>query len=222
MSEKLKYCFGFVGWLFLLLILVGCDAAADMGNIGFDENIIFTDTFAAGQMGDWVIEGDSAGQIAIIDEHLVIEIREPNMIQYSALPAPTVTDFVAEVDVRQIQGDVQSSFGMLFQMQAPDQFYRFEITANGMYMLERRNNDGSWTRFVEDWTDSPAINQGINVLNTLKVEAVGQNISVYVNEVLVQQISDTSYSDGLIALDAGTFTQPNLQVAFDNFRISQP
>ncbi|MCP5099194.1 MAG: hypothetical protein GY943_26880 [Chloroflexi bacterium] len=222
LKSKLLNYFGFVGCLLLMMPLVSCGASSDFGNIGFGEDVIFADTFAAGQMGDWVIEGDATGQIAIIDEHLVIEISEPNLIQYSALSAPTFNDFIAEVDVRQIRGDVQSSFGLLFRMQAPNQFYRFEITADGMYMLERHNNDGSWTRFIEDWTDSPAINQGLNVLNTLKVEAVGQNISVYVNDVLLQQISDSSYSGGVLALDAGTFTQPDLQVAFDNFRISQP
>jgi hypothetical protein len=210
-------------WLILLLSILGTACgSADSAVLNFGEDVVFVDTFTAGQMGEWQFEGDAAGRTAVIDEHLVIELNQPNLIQYSTLTAPTFNDFIAEVDVRQLRGDLQSSFGILFRMQSPTQFYRFEITGNGMFMLERRNADGSWTRLVDDWTDTPAVNQGLNVLNTLKVAAAGNTISIYVNGVLLHQTSDDAYSGGMFALDAGTFTQPNLRVAFDNFRISQP
>jgi len=211
--------FKWIIWASLLILLVSCGA----GSLpGADPDVLFSENFAPGEVGDWQIEGDGAGQTTLLNENLVIEIDEPNIMQFSTLTAPGFTDFVLEVDVRQLQGDLQSSFGVLFRMQNPNQFYRFEITGNGMFMFERRNGDGTWTRFIEDWLDSSAIKQGFNEVNRLKVMAIGPNISMFANETLLFQASDPSYTSGTIALDAGTFTQPGLQVAFDNLVVRQP
>lgn len=210
-------------WIVIICTAVLPAACGGGGAAEIDEsNLLFAETFAPGEMGAWQIEGDALGLTAVIDEQLVIELNEPNVLQFSTLTAPTFSDFVLEVDARLLAGDVQSSFGVLFRMQGPDQFYRFEITGNGQYMLERRNADGTWTRFVEDWTDTPAINPGLNALNRLKVSAVGRNLSVYANDILLHQVSDNAYSSGTIGLDAGTFTQPGTRVAFDNVQVSRP
>lgn len=205
--------------LSMMMFLAACGNGALPGA---DPGLLFAETFAPGQVGDWQIEGDAAGQTTLINENLVVEIDEPNLMQFSTLTTPGFTDFVLEVDIRQIKGDLQSSFGVLFRMQNPNQFYRFEITGNGMFMLERRNGDGTWTRFVEDWQDAPAINQGINVINRIKVEAIGPNIAVFANDTLLMQASDSAFTSGTIALDGGTFTQPGLQVAFDNLEVREP
>jgi len=121
-----------------------------------------------------------------------------------------------------LQGDLGSSYGVLFRMQDTTRFYRFEITGDGMFMVERRDGESGWTRFVDRWTEAPAINQGLNSTNRLKVEALGQTITLYVNDIQVHQFTDSAYSSGTIALDAGTFVQPLAQVAFDNLVIRRP
>lgn len=168
------------------------------------------------------MEGDNLGRTAIVDERLVIELDSSNIMQFATLSDVTFSNFALEVDVRQLKGDLGNSFGVLFRMQDAGQFYRFDITGNGLYMIERRNADGTWTRFVDDWTESPAINQGHNVTNRLRVEAIGRNIILSINDIVVQQISDNLYTSGAIALDAGTFVQPEMQVAFDNVVVRQP
>lgn len=202
------------------IFLAGCGSRAAVD--APPANVLYAESFTPGEMGEWQIEGDALGQTAVIDGQLLIEVNAPNTMQFSTLAAPAFTDFVLEVDARQLKGDLQNSFGILFRMQGPEQFYRFEISGSGQYMLERRNADGSWTRFVDDWTETPAINPGLNVVNRLKVTANGRNINVYVNEILLHGISDNAYSSGTIALDAGVFTQPGLQVAFDNLVVSEP
>ena len=49
-----------------------------------------------------------------------------------------------------------------------------------------------------------------------------QTISLYVNDQLVHQLTDTAYTSGTIALDAGTFVQPSAEVAFDNVVVRRP
>lgn len=208
----------------LLLFLIACLpllGCRQQSGVGASE-ALFVERFTPGEIGNWHIEGDALSRTAVIDDQLIIEVNAPQTIQFTTLQDQPFDNFVAEVDVRQLRGNLNSSFGILFRMQGPNQFYRFEITGEGNYILERRNADGTWTRFVEDWTPAEAINQGINTTNRLKVTAVDRSITVYVNDIQLTQISDNLYANGTIALDAGTFVSPELKVAFDNFTVSQP
>ncbi|MCP4426484.1 MAG: hypothetical protein GY803_18480 [Chloroflexi bacterium] len=184
-------------------------------------DILFHDEFVAGETGAWLVEGDDLGSTAVLNEQLVISIEEPNLLQYAALEAPLFSDFVLEVDATQLAGDLESSYGILFRKNG-DQFYRFNITGSGLFVMERHNADGTWTRFFEDWRDALAVKQGLGATNRLKVTARGGDLSFYVNDQLLQQVNDGSYADGQIALVAGTFGQPGLQVAFDNVVVRKP
>jgi hypothetical protein len=202
-----------------LLFLVACggNSASQL-----DPDVIFHDEFAIGQTADWQLEGDANGQTTIVDEQLVINLQAPNTLQYAALTEPTFGDFKLQVDGRILNGDLSNSYGVLFRMQSQEAFYRFEITGDGRYMLEQFNGGEGWNRFVDDWTAHPAIQQGLGVTNRIRIEAIGPEIAVYVNDQLVQQISDNRYVSGQIALDAGTFFLPEWRVAFDNVQVRQP
>lgn len=204
-----------------LLSLAACaDATGVPGASGAD--VIYADGFVPGETGNWVIEGDNAGQTSFINEQLVIELSDNNIMQFTTLPDITFDNFILEVDARLLEGDLGSSYGVLFRMQDTTRFYRFEITGDGLYMVERRDGEQGWTRFVDRWTESTAIRQGLGSVNRLRVEALGQTISLYVNDEPVYQFTDTAYSSGTIALDAGTFVQPAAQVAFDNVVVRRP
>lgn len=210
-------------FLALLLVLqfvslVAC-AGQDSGLSG--EDVLFHDEFVSGQMGDWQMEGDALGRTSIVNEQLLLDLNASNIMQFATLASPSFQDFVLDVEARPLQGDPANSYGVLFRMQNPNQFYRFELAGNGTYMLERRNADGTWTRLVKDWTAHPAIQQGNNSVNRIRIEAAGPLISVYVNDELVQQANDATYTGGQIALDAGTFGDPTMQVAFDNVVVRQ-
>lgn len=206
--------------LSFLFLFAACSSANETSSLGAD--VLFQDQFVIGQTGNWQIEGDADGQTSITNERLMIDLNAPNIAQFSSLAEQSFTDFIYEVDARQISGDPGNTYGVLFRVQDPTMFYRFELTGDGMYMVERRNSDGSWTRFVEDWTASPAIHQGINTLNRIRIEAVGSSFSAYVNDQLVHQFEDNSFSSGTIGVDAGTFVQPHTQAVFDNVVVRMP
>ncbi len=180
----------------------------------------FADAFVAGQTGKWLIEQDEIGSTSIVNEQLLITVAAPNTVQYSTLQDKVYGDFGLEVDVTQIAGPPESSYGVLFRMADGQQFYRFDITGNGLYIVERHNGDGTWTRLVQEWTPTSALNQGLNVTNRLRVLASGQSLAFYANDVLLTQVNDSTFTGGMIGLDAGTFGGSNLQVAFDNVMIT--
>ncbi|MEZ4516417.1 MAG: hypothetical protein R3C44_06130 [Chloroflexota bacterium] len=178
--------------------------------------VLFQEQFIAGQTGDWLLEQDDLSSAEIANEQLVLTINQPNTIQFATLQAPVFSDFVVEVDGRQRAGSPDSSYGVLFRVQDSQRFYRFSITSNGLYVIERHNPDGTWTRLTQDWLTSEAINQGQNVANRLKVIASGPELTFYVNDILLQQVTDATYPSGSVALSAGTFGGSSLQVSFDD------
>lgn len=179
-----------------------------------------SDAFVPNQTGNWSLERDERAATEIVNEQLVITVTAPNTIQYATLEDRIFGDFVLEIDTWQRSGSPESSYGVLFRMQDDGQFLRFDITGNGMYIIERHNADGSWTRLIPDWLPASAINQGLNELNRLKVIAAGSSLTFYINDVLLAQLIDETFASGAIALDAGTFNNGNLQVSFDNLIIT--
>ena len=215
--------------LLLLLVVVACggrpllptgdNAPAAAGEV-IDSSEPYSDAFVPGQTGNWLFEQDGNGSTAIVNEQLVVTLVSPNTIQYATLGDRTFDDFVLEVETWQRAGAPESSFGVLFRVQEDKQFYRFDITGNRLYIVERRHADGTWTRLVPDWTPTAALNQGLNVANRLKIIAAGPTLTFYANDVLLTQVVDETLTVGGIALDAGTFGGGDLQVSFDNLIIT--
>ena len=210
-----------LGFLLLLLALAGCNLLQD-GPVPGRGSILFQEQFTAGQTGDWFTEVDAQGQSLITENRLIIRVDAPQTGQYATLQDPILENFDLEVDATVLDGSLSGTYGILFRMQSSSEFYRFVITGNGQFVVEKRLASGEWQRLTNDWQDSGLINLGYNVTNRLRVVADGPNLYFYINEGLVAQTSDASYGRGLIALDAGTFNQPGLRVAFDNLVIREP
>jgi hypothetical protein len=210
--------------LIALLILSGLLAACDAVEVPLPGagRTLYRDEFVQGFTGNWQLENDELGSSVIVPEQLLIELNAPNLIQYATLAEPTFSDFSLEVEAGLDHGSTASTYGVLFRMQGPQQFYRFAITADGMYIVERHNPDGSVARFTDDWRSTVAINRGAGSRNVLRVDADGPRIDVYVNETLLEEISDTGYQSGNLALSAGTFDGAGTQVSFDNLFVYPP
>lgn len=208
--------------LILLVLALSVACRPELAEPTGDPNLLFSDDFVAGSGGSWFTETDQQGATSISDEEMVIAINEANTMQFTTLREPTFGDFDLEVDATLLDGNLESSYGVLFRMQSPEEFYRFEIMGDGRYMIERLNADGSWTRYLDDWLMSPLIFAGQGVTNRLRILARGSQLSFYVNGELLHSLSDGTYGAGNIALDAGTFGQPGLQVSFDNLVIRRP
>jgi hypothetical protein len=185
-------------------------------------DLLYQDDFSAGNAGRWQTEGDELGSAEVNNEQLVIDVAAPNTLQYSTLEEPQFADFDLEISGVLLDGSDDSTYGVLLRMQSPTEFYRFEIMGDGHYIVERLNNDGTWTRFVDDWQSSEAIQVGLNANNRLRVIADGPAMAFYVNGELLQEIEDSTYLAGNIALDAGTYGHPKTRVAFDDLMISPP
>ena len=207
-------------WFLLVFMLVGC--------AGAEGNVLYEDSFSVGTVGVWQTERDEAGFTAVEDGQLVVGVDAPSTIQFSALQEPLFRDFILEVEGTLQAGNVNDSYGVLFRLQEVGNtgmfsFYRFEVTGDGLYILERHDADGTWTRLTDGWQESALIEQGVGLTNRLGVVAKGGNILIYVNgELLGEFVDSGALLLGGIGLDAGTFGGGGLRVAFDNVLVRKP
>ncbi|GAB4150481.1 MAG: hypothetical protein Fur0021_13130 [Candidatus Promineifilaceae bacterium] len=213
-----------IGLLAGLFWLAGCAQEARLPGGADNGDILFADAFTPGQTGQWHTEADASGSTAIEEERLVVAIYAPNIVQYAGLREPLFDDFVLEVDATLLEGPPDSSYGILFRLQEDGGFYRFNVTGEGFYIVDRLNPDGTWTWLTPNgWMESAAIKQGVNAANRLKVIVGGPNMIVFVNGEPLGQFTDTmGYMQGQVALNAGAFNQPGVRVAFDNLMVRQP
>jgi len=65
---------------------------------------------------------------------------------------------------------------------------------------------------------APAINTGLNQLNTIAVVANGSQLDLYVNNQKIDSVNDSTYSQGTIAMIANSISAPT-EVSYSNLKV---
>lgn len=148
---------------------------------------------------------------------LYAEIDEENRLRWvvgGELSDLEPADFLVELETQLDRGD--GNYGLVFRMPDADNYYLFTIW-DGAYSL-RALVEGEWQTLI-DWTESEEIETGRRATNRLGVLARGENISLLVNDVVVDEIEDATFAAGSIGIAAGTFDNGRIEVTFDDFTL---
>ena len=122
------------------------------------------------------------------------------------------TDMVLDVDAKLVSGTFQSGYGVVFRTQNDDSFYRFLVTGQGEYAIQKRSN--GVVQVLQKYTKSPFINQG-DVTNHLRVICKGPQVIVVCNGHQLDSIKDTTFLDGFVGVAVYT-VEPPATAHFDN------
>jgi len=145
-----------------------------------------------------------------------------NLKDYAAWSHPAeehkFRDFAVEVNARQVEGSLDSTFGPIVRYD-PDRerYYWFQINADGYYSVEE-NWEGEWI-VLQEWEASDAIKKGLDATNHMRVVCDGDRFSFYVNDTLLTELTDRALRAGTIGLAAGAYTEPPVVVLFDNLSV---
>jgi hypothetical protein len=153
-----------------------------------------------------------------VDRAYHIQIMEQNWLGYSfneQLEAENLSDFLIEVDAAHVAGPIDAEFGLLFHFQDGDNFYLYAANVDGAYSLWKKE-DGQWTSLV-DWTEDANINAGEGADNRLGLLVEGPQITLLVNDQVLTQVEEQAGFTGAVGLLAGSFDEPGVEIAFDNF-----
>jgi pSer/pThr/pTyr-binding forkhead associated (FHA) protein len=191
-------------------IATGQDTPASLAKL----TLIYSDDFNDSETG-WgeVFAPDTVRQYGGSRYHIIA--KENDVFTWSKL-GREFTDFVLEVDATQDQGPSNNSYGLLFRIEDDEHFYRFGISGDGFYFLDKAVGS-EWVSVI-DWTESPYINRG-QASNRLKVTCAGSQITLHVNDQHLATATDDSYDHGDIGLFAVSFAEPNVHITFDNLKV---
>jgi hypothetical protein len=194
----------------LLVILAACSGQSSRPyNETFDDPGSWSsgdDTYTEGRVEngvyDLLIKGDDVSRWAAAGEEF--------------------SDGIYEVEAVQIDGPLDNGFGMLFRADTDNgNFYLFKISGDGYVWIGRYRDEAEEQAIVSNhWFESPAVNQGLNQSNKLRVEAESGNMIFSVNEQEVGRVTDSNFQSGDIGLFAQTLGFGGVHVQFDNYSVT--
>lgn len=176
------------------------------------DNLVLEDDFSQER---WGVSRDSNHRQGYENEQYFIAV-EAKDFSYWSVAGVSFADFVLEVETNQVDGPDNNDYGLILRYQDDDNFYSFEISGDGYYTFNKAVERQFFS--IIPWRESEAINLGSNS-NLLRVEAVGPNFTLYINDELVDAAIDSDFSQGDIGLLVGTYEEPGAHIAFDNLKV---
>lgn len=178
----------------------------------------FFDDFFDGDARGWVNDGTGAWGVAGRAYRASATAR---MRVFWARHRGQYQDFSYGADVRLRAGTALSrrrGAGLFFRSDGGYRnCYVFHLNANGYYLIFKRVNGR--TRLLGDWTPHQAINTAAGAWNRLEVEAYGTWLGFFINGVLVDEITDSSFAAGSAGVKAFGDSASGDRFEFDNVRL---
>jgi uncharacterized repeat protein (TIGR01451 family) len=172
---------------------------------------LFYDDFSNPASG-WAIEGDNDYSMGYANGEYYIGINE-GWIAWS-MQDFGVSDYRVELDARASM-NVGGGTGLMFEINEYG-FYLFEIS-DGWYALWRVDAYyWDWIPLI-DWTFSSAIRPGFQT-NRMKVERIGNDITVYANGQKLGSVNDGYYHGSWIGMTSEAYSG-YFDGRFDNFAV---
>ena len=137
-----------------------------------------------------------------------------------SMPGKSFRDVRLEVDVAKLSGPDENRIGLLCRF-GEGNYYFFMVSSDGYYTIGKYIGGNAIQLGQSEMQYSDSIHTGLAV-NHLRADCVGSALTFYVNGNPVAQAQDSDLAEGGVGLLAGTFSQPGVDVIFDNFVVLQP
>ena len=135
-------------------------------------------------------------------------------------PGKLFRDVRMDADVAKLSGPDENRIGLLCRF-SENNYYFFMVSSDGYYTIGKYIDGNVIQLGQSEMQPDESIHTGLAV-NHLRGDCVGSTLTFYVNGKLVAQAQDAGFAEGDVGLLAGTFTEPGVDVIFDNFLVSQP
>jgi len=135
-------------------------------------------------------------------------------------PQKDFSNVRVEVDSGKIAGPDENRIGLICRFNGSD-YYFFIITSDGYYGVGVFFAGQAILLGGAEMQFSPTIKQGVAV-NHLRADCNGSLLTFFVNGLQLTQVQDVTLVSGDVGLLAGAFSNPGVDVVFDNFVVLQP
>ncbi|MGD8402976.1 MAG: hypothetical protein PVJ21_04910 [Anaerolineales bacterium] len=135
-------------------------------------------------------------------------------------PGKSFKDVRMEVDVAKLSGPDENRIGLLCRF-VENNYYFFMVSSDGYYTIGKYINGNAVQLGQSEMQYNESIHTGL-AINHLRADCNGNTLVFFVNGIQVAEAEDADLVEGDVGLLAGTFSQPGVDVIFDNFVVLQP
>lgn len=190
-------------------------ATAEIAAIFAGARQIFTDSFVDNRNA-WFTGVFQEIETDKIEDGVFKVIWAANGTSYELYEVREVANFIAEVDCVVHQGGSDGSCGLVFGQKNEVGFYKYELF-NDYYRLFIVSAEGDPVDIAEGDPTGVVVPDGVNRMRVIKR---GDEIKIYLNDVLLDTVSDSTYPAGKIGVSTNSYNeQGGVEVWFDNFTI---
>ncbi len=194
---------------------------AHFGTIPTGPEVLFSDDFSDESSG-WVTYDEYDGRVIYHDGCLYIkDYTVPEWTMY-AESQRYFTDFVLEVETWLVGGTDDNWHAVSCRFEDEENNYSFGISADGHYAILKHIDGDQVPLTGSTPIYSTHIKQGQDVINLVHIECIGSSLSLSVNGHLLEEVTDTTFTGGDIALSANALAGTFTEVAFDNIVVTEP
>jgi hypothetical protein len=180
--------------------------------------LIFEDDFSDPNSG-WERRAVAEGVMDYNADSYRIVANVPQ-INFWSTAKRDLADVRLEVDEGKLAGPDENRVGLVCRSTGSS-YYFFIITHDGFYAIGLFKDGQTTLLGQSEMQTHEVINRGVNV-NHLRADCVGSTLTLYVNGQKVAQTEDSTLTHGDVGLLAGSFSQPGVDILFDNFVAIQP
>lgn len=180
------------------------------------DKVLFFDGFNDPDSG-WSIFSDDYGSADYVDGKYQVKAIQEN--QYNWGVAGKNFDNVkidVDVDVIMTNSDQNDAFGVDCRIQENGDGYGFRISSDGYYAIELYNNQEN-IGLVDFEYDDAIFTDGRT--NHITAVCDGSQLTLWVNDIQLASVQDSTFSSGDLALTALSFETDPITVAFDNLEV---
>lgn len=194
----------------------GPDECAEGGGLFFDD---FREDAECG----WILYSRGGAEVRREGETLRLTTSQPGQVWWSN-PGRNFDDLILTADVQHINGPTDNAYGLICRYQSSENFYLFLISSDGYYAIGKYQSGTSQITYLNEggeYVFSEAINQE-SASNRVRATCIGNELTLSVNGVLLESVTDPTFVTGDIGVAVSTFEPGTLEVAFDNVRAIAP
>jgi hypothetical protein len=180
----------------------------------------FYNTGFSNPTSGWDRIQDTDGMTDFIDGKYRIVVNTPNTDIWSN-PGRKFGDVVIQVVAAKVGGTNDNDYGVICRYVDAENFYFFVISSDGYYGIGKVKGGKHFLVNREEMLPSENINQGEGI-NVIRADCLDSSLSLFVNGKLLDTQEDAEFITGDVGLLAGTFSEPGVEVEFDDFSVRVP
>ncbi len=208
--------------LLLILFLSACQSAAFAADtlpwVG-DNPVLFKDSFSD-SLGNWKTHSDTLSFAGYEESGFRLWANVPNY-QFWSVPGLNFKNVLIHTRAQRKAGPDNNIYGLLCRYQDEDNYYAFVIGSDGYYGIFRTLAGEQALINQEHMDFSEVINRGEGV-NEIQAICLGDQLALIVNGAVLLRVQDSSLTHGDVGMIVGNFSEPGVDVLFDDFIVVKP